>query len=511
MTTTREQNKESAIIDTDVILSDLEVVARAGEIGFPLITNSILEEINSKKSNPDFLVARNSKSIIRRIINQIPVSLVSFPCGKPLRNDDTIKQFEFGKATLFILYRNFDNRITEAKLDIAKDYDLIFLTNNQSNKSLADNRGIRAVEWLPKNKEYKNRINSSAKINSFKKVKSVSHLTGKAPQPKKIPCENDFVCMNNNKTMQLGAKIGAGGEGKIYEINGDKRVIKIYHAKQLTNNRISKLNLMTSRSIARKGICWPEHLVFSPDGYVVGFITQRAMGFTLQKSLFVKELLLQKFPNWKRENLVKLCITLLEHFQNLHSLNVLVGDINPLNIFVDGDGTEVYIVDADSFQVEGFPCPVGTSNFSPPNLQNVNFKSTLRNIEDELFAVTTMLFMILLPGKHPYSHQGGETPQKNIKQGNFAYPLDVMHWGKKISIGPWRDIWSHLPNDLKEMFYNTFKNKKRYSIREWLDEFYTYQQEIQTGYMTNEIYPLGLQVPRGKGVIVDCSLCPKKI
>ena len=106
---------------------------------------------------------------------------------------------------------------------------------------------------------------------------------------------------------------------------------------------------------------------------------QRAHGHPLQKSVFVKPLLLQRFPQWQRENLVNVCISFLEHMQYLHALNVLVGDINPMNVLVDGDGTSVFIVDTDSFQVEGFPCPVGTVNFSPPHLQNKNFKAVLQN------------------------------------------------------------------------------------------------------------------------------------
>lgn len=155
----------------------------------------------------------------------------------------------------------------------------------------------------------------------------------------------------------------------------------------------------------------------------MGYVMQKAHGHPLQKSVFVKPLLSQRFPQWQRENLVNVCISFLEHMQYLHDLNVLVGDINPMNVLVDGDGTSVFIVDTDSFQVEGFPCPVGTVNFSPPHLQNKNFKSILRTEDDELFAIATMLFMILVPGKPPYSQQGGESPEKNILEAN--YPLST--------------------------------------------------------------------------------------
>ena len=198
--------------------------------------------------------------------------------------------------------------------------------------------------------------------------------------------------------------------------------------------KLAKLELMLSRKVDKTGICWPEDFVLSSEGYPIGYITQFAQGFSLKKSVFVKDLQVQKFPDWKRENLVNLCISFLENLQYLHQLNVLVGDLNPSNILVEGNGQNVFIVDTDSFQIEGFPCPVGTVEFSPPRLQNVNFTSTLRNLEDELFSVATMLFMILVPGKHPYSHRGGESTGKNIIKANFPYPLKIEeNWGKKYS------------------------------------------------------------------------------
>ncbi|QHA11698.1 hypothetical protein GQR99_16040 [Cereibacter sphaeroides] len=180
------------------------------------------------------------------------------------------------------------------------------------------------------------------------------------------PGEGDTVKLGlSGPSIRLGKQLGAGGEGQVYELVGDGRVAKIYHADQLSANRIAKLQLMASREVSRRGICWPEQLVYASKGAAVGYVMQRAHGHPLQKSLFVKPLLAQRFPQWQRQNLVNVCISFLEHLQYLHALNVLVGDINPMNVLVDGDGTSVFIVDADSYQVEGFPCPVRTVNFSP--------------------------------------------------------------------------------------------------------------------------------------------------
>lgn len=81
-----------------------------------------------------------------------------------------------------------------------------------------------------------------------------------------------------------------------------------------------------------------------------------------------------------------LCITILKKLKYLHDRNVILGDINPNNILVVSP-TEVYFVDTDSYQIEGFPCPVGTINFTAPEIQRKDFSTFLRTIGNERFAV----------------------------------------------------------------------------------------------------------------------------
>ena len=56
--------------------------------------------------------------------------------------------------------------------------------------------------------------------------------------------------------------------------------------------------------------------------------------------------------------------------------------------------------------------------------------------------------MIMLPGKPPYSQQGGEDPISNIINMDFSYPFGDNS-NKKTPHGPWRFIWSHLTYNLK--------------------------------------------------------------
>ena len=180
-----------------------------------------------------------------------------------------------------------------------------------------------------------------------------------------------------------------------------------------------------------------------------------ARGKELQKSLFIKKLLEKNFPTWRKRDTVELCITILQKIKYLHDRNIIMGDINPANILVVSP-KEVYFVDTDSYQIEDFPCPVGTINYTAPEIQRRHFSGFLRTKGNENFAVATLLFMIMLPGKPPYSQQGGEDPISNIIKMDFSYPFGDNS-NKKTPDGPWRYIWSHLTYDLKKAFYNTFR------------------------------------------------------
>ncbi len=178
---------------------------------------------------------------------------------------------------------------------------------------------------------------------------------------------------------------------------------------------------MLSNKIEYDGICWPLSIAYNLKGEFVGYFMKPAKGREIQKSLFVKPLLMKYFPNWTKQHILNLCICILEKIKYLHKRNVIIGDLNPLNIIIESD-VEVYFVDTDSYQIEEYPCPVGTINFTPPELQGKDYKSFLRTFENEHFAIATLIFMILMPGKPPYSRRGGSDPASNIKETDFAYP-----------------------------------------------------------------------------------------
>ena len=353
----------------------------------------------------------------------------------------------------------------------------------------------------------------------FQIYKTVTTLEDSRLAVSHIPKENEIVYTSYG-AIQLGDKIAAGGEGIIYTTN-TPYVAKIYKKENNTRRKYEKIKLMLSKSIECEGICYPVEALYNSNKEFVGYMMPEAKGKELQKSIFIKPLFLKKFPDWKKRDTVELCITILKKIKYLHDRNIIMGDINPANILVVSP-KEVYFVDTDSYQVENFPCPVGTNNYTAPEIQRKHFSDFLRTIGNENFAVATLLFMIMLPGKPPYSQQGGEDPISNIIRMDFSYPFGDNS-NKKTPDGPWRYIWSHLTYDLKRAFYHTFRKGGEYStettrltVDEWLTIFTYYLELLDSGKfgkqdeMSEDLFPTRHK-KNPKVVYTTCKLCASEI
>ena len=356
--------------------------------------------------------------------------------------------------------------------------------------------------------------------NSFRVCKSVTSIPDSPININNVPQERDNVYTESGKSIRLLSKVGSGGEGTIYSTD-TQYVAKIYLNGKNTKRKKAKIDLLLSKHPQFDGICFPVEKLYNNRNEYVGFLMPQAKGKELQKSIFIKPLFQKNFPNWKKRDTVELCITILNKIKYLHEKNIIMGDINPLNILVVSP-KEVYFVDTDSYQIEDFPCPVGTINYTAPEIQGKEYAKFLRTIGNENFAVATLLFMIMLPGKPPYSQQGGADQAENIKKMDFSYPLgDISN--KKTPEGPWRYIWSHLTYKLKDAFYNTFaKNGKnanessRLSVTQWLPIFEEYLDLLDSGKfakqdeMSVELFPTRFKKNKNMNY-TRCIVCGNEV
>ena len=330
--------------------------------------------------------------------------------------------------------------------------------------------------------------NSSGSTPAPQKFQSVARLTPAPDSQELLPMDDmpgsgDPIHGSSGSIRKLGKKLASGGEGTVYELD-DSSVAKLYHPKKLTVGRRDKLELMVRTPIDFPGICWPRELLYNHLGQLVGYRMDRASGVELKRCLFTRPALERHFPDWTKVDTVHLCVTILEKICALHRQGVILGDINPLNILVESP-EKVWLVDCDSYQIGRYPCPVGTVTFTAPEIQQKPYTSFLRSMGNENFAVATLLFMIMLPGKSPYAQQGGESAVDVIRSMNFPYPCGENN-SEHTPEGAWRFLWSHLPRYLKESFYDTFqkdachsREETRLDAEKWLSAFRHYADLLE--------------------------------
>lgn len=227
------------------------------------------------------------------------------------------------------------------------------------------------------------------------------------------------------------------------------------------------------------------------------------------------------FPNLTRLELIELCCNIANKIWQLHKSGIIIGDINGSNILVSSP-SKVYFVDTDSYQINDYPCPVGTEAFTAPEIQNKDCNTFLRTKGNENFAIATLFFRLLLFGQYPYAHQGGETIGHNIRTGEFSFPFQ-NNSNHKIPEGDWRYYWSHLFFPLKKEFFQTFRKdqihyeeSKRPDIYRWKNLLNDYSKHLSSGKLNemdpeaNVLFPKDYKKDPAKEYEI-CAICGKSI
>lgn len=237
-----------------------------------------------------------------------------------------------------------------------------------------------------------------------------------------------------------------------YSTNQPNIWVKIYHSSALNTFVEAKVKRMLSREIQFKGLCWPIDTVCDINGQFLGFAMPPAYGEPLQLSVFKQTRLQKLFPDWNKKDLCDLTITILQTIQYLHSKNILMGCINPAAIRIKSKD-EVYFIETDNYQVEGFPSLIYNTTFTPP--EYLGRKIYLCKKEDENYAIAVLVFMLMMPGKLPYTKTPNKTVEDAIRERKFPFPCGNVH-GSHAMPSVWRFMWSHL-SPFKDVFYNTFQ------------------------------------------------------
>ena len=301
---------------------------------------------------------------------------------------------------------------------------------------------------------------------------------------------------NTGRRITLGEKIGAGGEGAVYEVKGlrgDLLAAKIYHEMLTLEKQAKLLDMVSGHDESLKNIAaWPSASLHpNAGGPVRGFLMPKLTGYQPIHHLYGPSHRKQRYPDKDWAFLVNTARNVAAAFEVIHGHGHVIGDVNPNLVFV-AENSIVKLIDCDSFQIvandKHHLCEVGVPHFTPPELQSVaSFRDVQRTQNHDNFGLALLLFHILLMGRHPYagvfSGKGDLPLEKAIQQFCYAYGRHAA--SKRIAPPPMSVTPAILPEPLVQLFEQAFAQQgyqleNRPTAREWVKTLDPLKRELST-------------------------------
>lgn len=237
---------------------------------------------------------------------------------------------------------------------------------------------------------------------------------------------------SSGRKLQLGARLGAGGEGAVYDLTGftPPRVAKLYHAPPAQAKEEKLRAMVASAGAAMQNVAaWPLDTVHTtPHGPVAGIVMPKITGYKEIHLLYSPAHRRSEFPHADWGHLVQAARNAAAAVETVHAQGHVVGDVNQKNITVSRNAT-VMLVDCDSFQISRngsiYPCEVGVAHFTPPELQGRPFRGVVRTPNHDAFGLAVLCFHLLFMGRHPFAGRfrgSGDMPiERAIREFRFSF------------------------------------------------------------------------------------------
>lgn len=330
--------------------------------------------------------------------------------------------------------------------------------------------------------------------------------------------QGDVVYTSNHQLIRLKEEFISNSQSITYQTDQYGIQAKIYDESWLAVSYFEdKAKKMIEKNIQCEGICWPIDLLYNEVNEFVGLMLPAAEGHQLKQELMSQQGLEKNFPNWNRYSLTHLVKVILDKIVYLQDRNILFGLVNPAAIFVK-DENHVYFVEMDTYQIEGYPILSYERIMQAPELQDVGEEIRLYSKAQDNYEIALLVFMILMPGKFPYNKGNNKNISDSIKKMNFAFRYGkngTEEHGAREYFGLWRFAWSHLGNDLKQAFYNTFQRNQMFSIPEkrrdarfWQKKVGALEQELRNPYDKESLRIFPRTFKRFSGAkTIRCTTC----
>lgn len=285
-----------------------------------------------------------------------------------------------------------------------------------------------------------------------------------------------IIMQGKNITLNPQDVLGAGGEAIVFRHSGT--AVKIYN--HPSPERASKIQaLLTRAPMLPSNAVAPQTLIYNPDGVAIGF----SMPLLTSDAVEVRQLASRNYRrkhNIRISDVISIFLDIHYTLDQIHSVGIVVGDLNDLNIMFKG--AQSYFIDVDSFQFDGFPCPVGTEEFIDPQLYNVDlYSDPVYSRQTDWYAYLVLLFKSLLMA-HPYggTHHAVHTLTQRAVQGISVLNESVTYPKIALPIAT-------LSDDLLELCTRWFNNRQRGIFP--LRLLHDYQESLVECHTCSMMYP----------------------
>lgn len=285
---------------------------------------------------------------------------------------------------------------------------------------------------------------------------------------------------SSGRRLQLGKVLGKGGEGTIFDVDGDNATaVKIYTDGKALDRRGKLIAMIADRLHERTPfVAFPIEAV-TANGAFSGFTMRKVVGAKLMHQLCSPGDRKIEFPDANFRFLVRVALNFARAVATVNNLGAVIGDINESGALVDQKGL-IVVIDSDSFQYrsggQSFRCRVGKPEYTPPELQGRPFETVDRTVNHDAFGLAVIIFEILFMGRHPFSgvyKGGGDQPMiaKAIQDGRFAYSKQRSL--TQMEPPPFVPVLADIPADIAEAFQRAFgspasKVQVRPTPAEWI-------------------------------------------